>query len=133
MFLSSREWNLAKKSRKANSKLALAFDLGGTKLAAAIINSKGRILRQLRESVETKDGCKSLMDQFERMGRELCGDKKNLPCAIASAGPLDPVKGELLNPTNLTAQGQKWGVVPLTKQVGRRLKLKVTLESDAAA
>src|SRR5690606_33995027 len=42
-------------------------------------------------------------------------------------------KGELLNPTNLTTQGQKWGVVPLTKQVGRRLKLKVKLESDAAA
>jgi glucokinase len=52
---------------------------------------------------------------------------------IASAGPLDPVRGTLLDPTNFASKAGTWGKVPLARLLQKKLKRHVTLENDAAA
>jgi glucokinase len=52
---------------------------------------------------------------------------------IASAGPLDPFKGELLEPTNITSAKGSWGRVPIASILTRRLGVPTLLENDAAA
>ncbi len=126
-------WSLAKKSQKKNYKKVLAYDLGGTKIAVAVVDERARIIETKRQLVELHGGAKSLVEQFVRLGRPLI-EKYNIKHgAIASAGPLDPVRGLLLNPTNLKTLGQDWGVVPLVRMLERQLKIKLALENDAAA
>lgn len=125
--------NLAKKSQKKNYRKVLAFDLGGTKLAVAVVDERGHVLESKRELVELHGGAKSLVEQFARLGRPLIEKYKLKKGAIASAGPLDPIQGRLLNPTNLKTLGHEWGVVPLVKLVEKKLKIKLKLENDAAS
>lgn len=112
----------------------LAFDLGGTKISSAIVDREGKILTQLKEPVRTQEGFQGLISQFERMGKRLLKERPSIEFGgIASAGPLDPVSGVLLDPTNLLTNGQPWGVVPLLKEVEKALGLRMKLENDAAA
>lgn len=114
-------------------KSVLAFDLGGTKIAAAAVDENGQILREVREKVTFDQGPEGLFEQMARMGQDLCTQYKCTAGAIASAGPLDPRKGLLLDPTNFKTNGQSWGVVSLVDEVKRRLMLPLYLENDAAA
>lgn len=124
---------MTKKSSKKILKKVLAYDLGGTKLAVAVVDESGHILETRRELVELHGGEKSLVDQFVRLGRPLIEKYKIKKGAIASAGPLDPIRGLLLNPTNLKTLGHEWGVVPLIKLVEKKLKIDMQLENDAAS
>lgn len=126
-------WNLAKKLRKKNYKKILAYDLGGTKICVAVIDERGVILEIKHEPVDLSEGIKSLVNQFARMGKILVKKYKLNRGAIASAGPLDPARGVLLNATNLKTKGKKWGVVPLVAKLEKKLKIKLKLENDAAA
>lgn len=114
-------------------KTVLAFDLGGTKLAAAAVDESGKILREIREKVVFDKGIEGLFEQMARVGRDLCSQFPCLAGAIASAGPLDPRAGLLLDPTNFKTSGHSWGVVPLVAEVKKHLKLPLTLENDAAS
>jgi glucokinase len=122
-----------KKARKKTLKKALAFDLGGTKLAAAVIDESGQILDIVRAKVDLSGGPSSLINQFYALGAPFIKTHKLKMAVIASAGPLNPVTGVLLNPTNLKTNGQRWGDVPLTQLVEKKLKIKTKLENDAAA
>ena len=124
---------MAKKSQKKNSKKVLAFDLGGTKLALAVVNQKGQILTEQRVSVSKSGGAKSLIDQMANLAKPLVKEFGVKSGAIASAGPLDPRAGVLLNPTNFKTAGQSWGVVPLVAELRKKIKIPLTLENDAAA
>lgn len=114
-------------------KRTLAYDLGGTKLAAAVIDDAGRILESVREKVDVSSGPTSLVNQFYKLGSPLVKKYALKHGAIASAGPLDPVAGVLLNPTNLKTKGRRWGDVALTQLVQKKLKINIKLENDAAA
>ena len=126
-------WSLAKKSPKKNLKKVLAIDLGGTKIAAAAVDERGRLWDLRRESVRAQAGPAELIQQIVEISAPLIKKYKIKTGAIASAGPLDPIKGTLLNPTNLKTQGEMWGVVPLTSKLERALKVRFFLENDAAA
>lgn len=53
--------------------------------------------------------------------------------SVASAGPLHPEKGILLDPTNFFTSQKSWGVVPLVAQLKKAFRKPVILENDAAA
>jgi len=53
---------------------------------------------------------------------------------IASAGPLDPIKGLLLDPSNFKDRnGKTWGKVTLSSYIEKNLHRKTYIENDAAA
>src|SRR4051794_27799120 len=90
----------------------LAYDLGGTKVSVGIVNSKGKILAEIREEVQIQEGKAAVLNQLVRLGKEfLKGYPKIKRVGIASAGPLDPRKGVLLDPTNFTSKHGTWGKV----------------------
>jgi glucokinase len=122
------------KKKPAKKPLVLAYDLGGTKIAVGVVDSSGKILAFHREAAFIKQGKKATLDQLIRLGKEMI---KKYPAiesvGIASAGPLDPVSGELLDPTNFSGPDGHWGRVPLTRILSKGLKKQVILENDAAA
>jgi len=115
--------------------LALGFDLGGTKVMAAVVNHKGKVLQRLRQPTNIFGGPEGLVEQLADLGQKLIEEYPEVgEVGIASAGPLDPIKGLLLDPTNfLNKQGEGWGVVPLTQPLSEKLGRKVYLDNDAAA
>ncbi len=122
-----------KKSRP-KERLVLAYDLGGTKVAVGVVNQNGKILTWSREPALIKQGKQATLDQLIRLGRELISKYPKISSVgVASAGPLDTVNGNLLDPTNFQSPDGPWGKVPLAKILSKGLKRKVILENDAAA
>jgi glucokinase len=114
--------------------IVLAYDLGGTKVAVGVVDSTGKILAFHREAAFIKQGKKATLEQLIRLGKEMIAKYPKISAVgIASAGPLDPVKGELLDPTNFSGPDGHWGKVPLAAILAKGLKKKVILENDAAA
>lgn len=118
----------------SSTKPFLCFDLGGTNLRAALINREGEILSQSRVSVIGARGFKDLLRLFTEVVEpwRVGGQDWEL-VSVASAGPLDPVEGVLLDPTNFLTDSKGWGVLPLVKELEALYKKKVFLENDAAA
>jgi glucokinase len=113
----------------------LAYDLGGTKVAVGVINSHGRILEEVRVPVAIQEGKVAVMRQLGELGKIFLKKHPKIQrVGLASAGPLDPKKGTLLDPTNfVNKDGKTWGKVPIGAILGRYLKRPVVLENDAAA
>ncbi len=121
-------------SPKVIHPLVLAYDLGGTKLSVGVVDSRGKVIEESREPVRASEGKAALFRQLSDLGKPLLKRYPRIKkVGIASAGPLDPRTGSLLNPTNLSRGGPEWGVVPLAKQLSKSLGLPVHLDNDAAA
>jgi glucokinase len=115
-------------------KQVVGIDLGGTKVAAGVVSEDGHIHRVLREAVILNRGPSGLIEQLARIIRELQRSFPNIQgVGLASAGPLDPATGRLLDPTNLHGKNERWGEVPLSSLLAREVVLPVRLENDAAA
>lgn len=121
--------------KQKSPSLILAYDLGGTKVAVGVVNSKGKVLEEIRVPVATEKGKTGVIRQLGELGREfLKRHPKIRRVGMASAGPLDPETGVLLDPTNLVGKnGESWGATPIAKLLSKELKRPVYLENDAAA
>lgn len=112
----------------------LAYDLGGTKVATGIVNKRGQLLYIERNPVDPSKGPTTLLNQLTEIGLPLLKRfPKTRRVGFASAGPLDAVKGILLDPTNFFANGKSWGRLPLAAPLSRKLGRPVFMENDAAA
>lgn len=136
---SSKKTKLSQSRSKPKKKgpahpLFLGYDLGGTKVAVGVVDSDGHLLHAYREPVLLKDGKEATLKQLIRLGSQLIKDFPTIArVGIASAGPLDPVNGILLDPTNFKSSEGTWGIVPITEIFSKALKRPVSLENDAAA
>ncbi|MDR3606889.1 MAG: ROK family protein [Oligoflexia bacterium] len=123
-------------SRKTLRKV-LAYDLGGTKIHVGVVNSDGQVLEAIRAPVAVAQGKKAVFEQLARLGNHFLEKHPEIRrVGVASAGPLDPKRGVLLDPTNLAKSAdpkEAWGQVPLAKDLGKMLNRRVELENDAAA
>lgn len=116
------------------SKIVLAYDLGGTKVSVGAVTSEGKVLEEIRVPVEIEKGKTAVMNQLADLGKIILSKYPKIRRAgIASAGPLDPDKGLLLDPTNFSTPSDTWGKVPIANLVSKRLGIPVFLENDAAA
>lgn len=112
----------------------LAYDLGGTKVAVAVVSSQGKVLEELRVPVVLEQGKTAVLNQLSELGKKFLTRYPEIKSVgIASAGPLDPYRGILLDPTNFSSSQGTWGKVPLASILQKRLKRSVVLENDAAA
>ncbi|XGC80618.1 ROK family protein [Bdellovibrio bacteriovorus] len=125
----------------------IGFDLGGTKLAAALLDNKGTMLDFIKVPVDMKREKSALqtqkrviglmadiaMDFKQRFPKETTG-KSFLGIGLASAGPLNAAEGKLIHPVNYPG----WKIVPIRdlveKEVVKRgFKTKVHFQHDATA
>lgn len=124
----------ARKPKAPRTEKVLAYDLGGTKVAVGVVDSRGKVLEDLRVPIILDQGRDAMMEQLAELGRTLIRQHPGIRrVGIASAGPVDPARGLLLDPINMSGAKDNWGVVPLGKTLQKKLKLPVELENDAAA
>jgi glucokinase len=108
----------------------LAFDFGGTKIAAGIINDSGQILDQIHTMAHFAQGRQAVMQQIIEIGNALLQkDPEISAVGFASAGPLNPVTGTLHRPTNF----QSWGDFKIVEALEKQWSIPVFLDNDAAA
>lgn len=108
----------------------LGVDIGGTKVAAGVVNERGEIVQQFRAPMSARgsaeegfaavaaavDGIRAAGAAFDAIG-------------IVSPGPLDPKTGIVVNPPNLPC----WRNYKLTEAVQAKYCLPTRLDNDANA
>ena len=116
------------------SQKVLSYDLGGTKIAVGVIHRSGRIIDEIRAPAEFHKGKAAVLKKLIELGKTFLEHHPDITqVGMASAGPLDPIRGLLLSPTNFSTKTEKWKNVPIVKILSTHLKRKVRLENDAAA
>jgi glucokinase len=120
--------------RSTESGLYIGVDIGGTKVAAGIVNHKGEIRSQTKAPMSTHGtATQGLNSVLSAISFVLDGDpnlKKALRgIGICSPGPLDPRNGVVVNPPNLPC----WRNFPLASEVSRIYGVPVRVDNDANA
>ena len=114
-----------------NEKLVLGVDIGGTKVAAGLVNEAGEILSKTRVPMVVTGSAADAMDCVHR-AIEAAMKMSPAPIqaiGISSPGPLDPKEGIVLNTPNLPC----WRNFALLKEVTGRYGLRTQVENDANA
>ncbi len=110
----------------------VAVDIGGTKIAAALVSSSGKILHRERALTMAAAGPSAVMERlFGVIGRVL--NQTNLKptdtegICVAAAGPIDMSNGMITNAPNLPG----WDAIPLREIIRDRFKVDSYLINDA--
>jgi glucokinase len=115
--------------------VAIGVDLGGTKMRAALVSERGRILRRLKRPTRVEEGASSVMQRMLDLIRDIISDspfqfREVKGVGIGSAGQIDPQGGTVLS---ATANLPGWGGMPLAERVQEAFGLPVCVDNDANA
>lgn len=116
----------------AQSRPVLALDIGGTKLAVAVVTPDGRTHGLLVEPTLKEQGPDRILRRLFDMGRasiEAAGVGEIAAVGISSGGPLDPVAGIVMAPLNLP----DWIDIPLVARAQDEFGVPAVLVNDATA
>lgn len=115
---------------------AMGVDIGGTKIAAGVVDQSGAILQQIRVPMSARadalGGLAAVVSAISKLADKvgytpLPGTIRGI--GLCSPGPLDPKAGVVINPPNLPC----WRNYPLAAEVGRAFRIPVRLDNDANA
>jgi glucokinase len=105
----------------------LALDVGGTKVAAGVVDADGRVLaRATRPTPPNGDGEAVLAALLEAAAEVRTGDE--VGCGVGCGGPMTG-GGELVSPLNIPG----WRGFPLHRRLTDALGLAVHIDNDAKA
>lgn len=112
----------------------LAIDIGGTKLAAGIVDPGGNILARGEVPTLAAEGPERVLERIVRLSQDVLARPEVRAEAvgrigIGCAGPVDRQAGLILNPPNLPG----WVRVPLVEYIEKALHRPAVLENDANA
>lgn len=108
--------------------ITLGLDLGGTKIAAAIVEN-GKILAS-QQVATPKAGQDTVFDAMAEVAKALLADYPDVPAVgVGSPGPIDFDKGEIVFAPNIHGMTH----APIVRGLETRLNLPVILENDANA
>jgi glucokinase len=116
----------------ARASHVLAFDIGGTKLAAGVVDTAGRVSSFLVVPTEAHRGPEDGLARLFDLGRAAlaeAGVSEVTAVGIGCGGPLDPARGVLLAPPHLPG----WTDVPIAELAEREFGVPTVLENDATA
>ena len=114
--------------------LTLGVDIGGTKIAAGLVDPLGTIVFQTRVPMSARgtpvEGFASVENAFHAVFKARPDARDALAgIGICAPGPLDPRTGIVLNPPNVTC----WRNFPLAAEVQRVLGISARIDNDANA
>jgi glucokinase len=121
------------------TELALAVDIGGTKLAAGLVDRSGRLLERAQVPTATQEGVGESTDESEALWLRLAdlvqqvrdgadeGDRLAV-CGVGCGGPMAP-DGEAVSPLNIGA----WRAFPLRSRLQDLTGLATFVDNDAKA
>jgi glucokinase len=112
----------------------LALDIGGTKLAAGLVDGAGRVLSFLVTPTPVADGPGPVLDVLFALGRKAVADAGAARSDVAAVGigcggPLDTGRGVLLSPPHLPG----WRDVPVTALAAEAFGVPAALDNDGTA
>lgn len=114
------------------SQLALALDVGGSKLASAVVDAAGTAVTRCRVPVPATDDPEVVMAALVACARHVLSEARVEPGAVAGvgvacAGPMDWSRGEV-SPLNIPA----WRAFPLRERLSQEFSgTDVRIENDA--
>jgi len=125
------------KAKVSDSSLAVGVDIGGTKIAAGLVDATGHIVLQTRTPMIAHDGAKgglgavksAIESLLHRHGNGSQPHPSISGIGICSPGPLDPKTGVVINPPNLPC----WRNFPLAEEVSGIYRVPVSVDNDANA
>jgi glucokinase len=115
-----------------SDKLIVGVDIGGTKIAAGVVDGSGQVLNSLRVPMNAKGEASAAMQCVHTAIRQVLSTTEGARATaigVASPGPLDLETGTVLNSPNLPC----WRDFPLLSEIKREYTLPVRLENDANA
>jgi glucokinase len=107
--------------------LAIGVDIGGTKVAAGVVDEDGRILAKLRRSTPAASPRRTEQAIADAV-TELLGQHQVTAIGLGAAGFVDRARATMLFAPNLA-----WRDEPLKQRVEERLGREVVVENDANA
>ncbi len=107
--------------------LTIGVDIGGTKIAAGVVDENGAVVARARRETPATDP-ELIEDQVADAVAELRTDHDVEAIGVAAAGFVDSARGVVLFAPNLA-----WRDEPLVGDLERRVGLPVRLENDANA
>jgi glucokinase len=122
------------------TELALAVDIGGTKLAAGLVDRSGRLVRRAQVATaageatpgEGREGGEELWHRLADLVRQVGqgGDpsERVVVCGVGCGGPMSP-GGETVSPLNIGA----WRDFPLRAELHALTGLATFVDNDAKA
>ncbi|MFG2630962.1 ROK family protein [Streptomyces sp. NPDC048473] len=112
--------------------LAAALDIGGTKIAAALVDGSGALLVRAQRPTPARESAETVMGAVTEVLAELSGSPlwgRATAVGIGSAGPVDASAGTV-SPVNVPG----WRDFPLVERVGKAVGgLPVELVGDGVA
>lgn len=110
--------------------LVIAMDIGGTSIRVALVDLQMNIQARNAQPTCAQEGAAGAMDRIIETVQVMVssvspGRLKGI--AVATAGPIDPVRGIILNPPSLPT----WRHVPLKDRLKAAFGLRVWVEHDA--
>ena len=118
----------------AGDELIIGVDIGGTKVAAGLVDASGGIQRQVRTPMVSDGNAEAgLAAVRSAIDALLDGERTDVPkirgIGICAPGPLDPSTGTIINPPNVPC----WRNFPLSREIQNKYGVKVTIDNDANA
>lgn len=109
--------------------VALAVDVGGTRIRAALVDSQGRVMHRQSLATPAQEGADAVVAAIAKAARAVMaagGADKGLQLGLCAPGPLDARKGIAL--ATPTIRG--FTNYPLRDRVSEAVGLPVTIEND---
>lgn len=112
----------------------IGVDVGGTKVAAGLVDESGKILFLVRKPMVANQGAEAGLASVTDAITALCDSVQEQNAAFAgigicSPGPLDPKSGMVINPPNLPC----WRNFPLAGEIAKMYRVPVEVDNDANA
>ncbi|MFF8595362.1 ROK family protein [Streptomyces sp. NPDC015220] len=106
----------------------IGLDLGGTKIAAALVGPDGTVLRRHTRPTPARAGARAVVDALADAAREV--DDGAWAIGVAAAGVVDPRTGIVTSATDSIAG---WAGTPLAAGLYGRTGLPVACDNDVRA
>lgn len=106
---------------------AIGIDIGGTKVAGALVSDLGDIVREERAPTPAGDPA-AIVDVVVEMIRELSSGQEVIAAGVAAAGFIDAAQSTVYYAPNIN-----WRNEPLRQHLAERVHLDITIDNDANA
>lgn len=118
-------------------RLVLGLDVGGTKLAAGVLDAgagTAELLAFEQAPARAQDGPDAMIERLVELGRKALAASQGegdelVAVGVGCGGPLDPATGVVAGPMNLPG----WDRVPLGERLAEAFGRPVGVENDATA
>ncbi len=118
---------------KNENRVVVGVDIGGTKVAAGLVDARGEILARSRTPMVTtghaSNGLKAVSTAIGALFPASANQQEMSAIGICAPGPLNPLTGVIINPPNLPF----WHNYPLAEEMRRVYGVSVKIDNDANA